>query len=61
MMRAEMTRFGLAVLSAGVLADALAHLLLPDLGSTAHLVTLVGMLLVLGDVIFRAYHPNRRG
>ena len=46
---------------AGFVADALSHLLLPDLGSTAHLVTFVGMLLVLGNVIRRAYLPHRRG
>ena len=50
-----MTRFGIAVLLAGVGADALSHLLLPELGYAAHLVTLLGMLLVLGDVIRRAY------
>ena len=54
-----MTRFGLVVVSAGFGADVLSHLLLPEAGSAAHLVTLLGMLLVLGDVIRRAY--LRRG
>ena len=50
---------GLVVLVTGFLADTLSHLLLPELGNGAHLVTLLGMLLILGDVIRRAY--LRRG
>ena len=56
-----MTRFGIAVLLVGFAADLLAHAALIPLEKPAHVVTLMGMLLVLGSVIWRAHQlPHRR-